>query len=179
MKYLKKYHVYDRFSKENKIFESLDQKEIHKLCDEYRIRNYIINDDGSIDVEGDVGLARLGLTKLPLKFRNVSGSFFCGDNQLVTLVGAPQSVGGKFVCDGNQLTTLEGAPQSVGDGFYCHNNQLRTLEGAPQSVGGYLYFNNNPVNLIVRDWIKRGDKDELIRYFLDLDVIQDDRVNNG
>ena len=144
-----------KYLREYKIFESLDQKDIHKLCKKYDIGNYTINDDGSIDVDGDVGLSRLGLTKLPLKFRNVSGH---------------------FVCDGNQLTTLEGAPQSVGRGFYCNNNQLTTLEGAPQSVGGYFYFNNNPVNLIVRDWIKRGDKDELIRYFLDLDVIQDDRL---
>jgi hypothetical protein len=184
-----------KYLKEYKIFESVD--DIHKLCKKYDIGNYTINDDGSIDVNGDVGLANLRLTKLPLKFRNVSGDFFCYNNQLTTLEGAPQSVGGnffcynnqlktlegapqsvggRFSCRDNQLTTLEGAPQSVGGDFYCGDNQLKTLEGASQSVGGRFWCYDNPVNLIIHDWIDRDDRDELIRYFLDLDVIQDDRL---
>jgi len=147
-----------------KLFENF--KDIDSICKELGIRNYTINPDGSIDVQGDVDISDKGLKELPLKFNDVSGSFYCPDNQLVSLEGAPQSVGkdfychnnklvnlegapqsvgGHFSCSYNQLTSLQGAPQSVGGDFYCHNNKLVSLEGAPQSVGGVFYCDNNPV----------------------------------
>jgi hypothetical protein len=108
------------------------------ICRKYNIKNYTINEDGSIDLDGNFYLhnSNGNLSRLPLKFRNVTGDFTCNYNQLTTLEGAPKSVGGGFYCGHNQLTTLEGAPQSVGGGFTCVNNQLTTLEGAPQTVGG-------------------------------------------
>ena len=116
------------------LFENFN--EIHKICKEYGIENYTINTDGTIDVVGNVNLFSKRLTKLPLKFRNVSGDFRCSYNKLTTLEGAPISVGGNFSCRDNKLTTLEGAPQSVSGNFYCDNNELTTLVGAPISVGG-------------------------------------------
>ena len=62
---------------------------------------YTINDDGSIDVLGHMNLSSLYLTKIPFKFRNVSGSFWCNINQLTSLEGAPNSVGGIFNCSNN------------------------------------------------------------------------------
>ena len=87
---------------------------IEFICKEYRITNYSINSDGSIDVDGDVNLSHKNLTRFPLKFRNVSGNFECYNNQLTNLEGSPQSVGSDFNCSDNQLITLEGGPQSVG-----------------------------------------------------------------
>jgi len=124
-----------KYLKEFKIFESV-LSDIDFLCKKYRIKNYTINGDGTIDVNGDVDLGSLKLTKLPLKFRNVSGDFLCYYNQLTSLEGSPQSVGGNFYCSNNQLTSLEGSPQSVGGDFWCDNNQLTSLEGGPKSVGG-------------------------------------------
>jgi len=118
-------------------------QEIREVCEKYNITNYIINDDCSIDVDGDVNLENMKLSKLPLKFRNVSYNFFCCYNQLTSLEGAPQSVGWGFYCSYNQLASLEGAPQSVGGGFYCRDNQLTSLDGAPQSVGGGFYCSYN------------------------------------
>jgi len=43
----------------------LTDKEIHKICKEYGIKNYTINTDGSIDVDGYVNLSKKRLTKLP------------------------------------------------------------------------------------------------------------------
>ena len=134
MRYLKSY---------SKLFEN--HQSIHDICKQYNIRDYTINDDGSIDVDGNVDLCDRSLTKLPLKFRSVSGYFDCEDNQLTTLEGAPKSIDGYFDCGNNQLTSLEGAPQSVGGDFYCYNNQLTSLEGAPQSVGGDFDCANNPI----------------------------------
>ena len=69
------------------------KQDIDFICKKYRITNYTINEDGSIDVDGDVNLSGAKLTKLPLNFRSVSGNFNCSYNQLTSLEGSPQSVG--------------------------------------------------------------------------------------
>ena len=109
---------------------------------------YTINDDGSIDVAGNVELNNKNLTKIPFKFRNVRGGFFCYNNQLTSLEGVPNNVGGYFYCHNNQLTSLEGAPNTVGGGFYCNDNQLTSLEGVPNTIGGYFYCNNNQLTTL-------------------------------
>jgi len=124
-----------------KFFES--KQEIDSICIKYGIRNYTINPDESIDVDGNVDLSSRKLEKIPLKFRNVRGSFYCSNNQLTSLEGCPQSVGGDFLCSGNQLTSLEGCPQSVGGNFSCSDNKLTSLKGCPQSVGGGFYCYSN------------------------------------
>jgi len=163
-----------------KIFENFNSDEkIHEICRKYNIENYTINPDGSIDVDGDVDISNRGLTKIPLKFRKVSGNFYCHNNKLTSLEGAPTSVGGDFYCSYNQLTSLEGAPTSVGGGFYCHNNKLTSLEGAPTSVGGDFYCSYNRLtslegsptsvsgyfdcddNPVYEVWKLFGDKDEI------------------
>ena len=100
------------------------------------------NPDGSYSTDGDVDLSSIYLKRLP-SFRFVGGDFYCYDNQLTSLEGAPQKVGGDFNCSRNQLTSLEGAPQEVGRYFDCGHNQLTSLEGAPQKVGGYFDCSRN------------------------------------
>jgi hypothetical protein len=95
---------YNQFIKESKT-------DIDSIPKAYGIMNYTINPDGSIDVDGDVGLNNERLTKLPLKFRNVGGDFYCSYNNLPSLEGCPQTVGGDFYCRNNQLTSLEGLPE--------------------------------------------------------------------
>ena len=104
---------------------------------------------GEVDVEGDFGCNMQGLSDFNgVRFGRVKGDFHCSDNQLTTLVGAPQDAGRGFYCDYNQLTTLEGAPQKVKGDFDCGNNQLTTLEGAPQIVGAdFLCMNNELTSL--------------------------------
>jgi len=124
-----------------KLYESFE--DIDSICREYYIKNYSINSDGTVDVDGDVYLSSKGLTKLPLKFGKVGDYFDCSNNQLTTLEGCPQSVGGSFNSASNKLTTLEGGPQSVGSHFNCTYNRLISLEGCPQSIGGYFSFQDN------------------------------------
>jgi hypothetical protein len=132
MKYIKKY----------KIFES--SSNIDEICNKYGIENYTINEDGSIDVEGNVNLNdRVVLSELPIKFGNVGGNFNCSGNKLTSLEGSPKSVGGNFNCSGNKLTSLEGSPKSVGGNFNCSRNKLTSLEGSPKSVGGGFYCSGN------------------------------------
>jgi hypothetical protein len=134
--------------KYNQFINESNQEDIDSICQKYRIKNYTINQDGTIDVDGNVYLSFKKLNKLPLKFRNVSGNFYCYNNQLTSLEGSPQSVGGGFFCEINKLTTLEGAPKSVGGCFYCYQNQLTTLEGSPQSVGGDFYCSINKLTTL-------------------------------
>ena len=133
-----------------KLYENFIQSdsEIHKLCIEYGIENYTIN-NGLVDVNGDVDLSSKNLTKLPIKFGVIIGYFSCDDNQLTSLEGAPQFVGSYFYCHNNKLTSLKGAPQEVSGDFYCHNNKLTTLEGAPQKVGNSFYCYNNKLTSLV------------------------------
>jgi len=130
-----------------KLFENFE--DIHKICKKYGIKNYTINNDGTIDVDGDVYLWRKGFTKLPLKFNHVSGDFSCHYNKLTTLEGGPQSVGGDFVCSYNKLTILEGGPKSVGGNFNCGRNNLTTLEGSPNSIDGCFSCSANQLTTLV------------------------------
>ena len=96
------------------------------------------------NVPGDLYLSGLGLTQLP-PMGVVGGDFYCSNNQLTSLEGAPEKVGGDFSCSYNQLTSLTGAPKEVGGGFYCYSNQLTSLKGAPKEVGGDFFCDNNPL----------------------------------
>ena len=107
------------------------------------IGNYTINADLTVDVMGGVQLNGFNLTKIPVKFGKVSGGFYCYNNQLRTLEGAPREVGGHFMCWGNKLTSLEGAPQKVDGAFDCRQNNLTSLEGAPKKVGEHFNCANN------------------------------------
>ncbi len=179
-----------------KLFESttrMSDQEIHRICKEHFIRRYIINPNGSISVDGDVRLSNRHLKRIPLVFKEVSGDFFCHDNQLTSLKGCPEKVGGDFDCYHNKLTSLEGCPEKMGGYFHCSGNQLTSLEGCPD-VGsiycisnqitsfegipefweGHLNIFNNPVDEIFELFNKDVRCIDLINEF---DVIQGDKVS--
>jgi hypothetical protein len=97
---------------------------ISLICKKYGITNYIVNPDGSIDVDGDVDLSFNDLTEFPLRFNRVDGDFRCNNNNLTSLKGCPRWVGGYFDCDDNKLTSLEFSPDHVGGYFSCIDNDL-------------------------------------------------------
>ena len=101
-----------------------EKDRIDSICIQYHIENYTINPNGSIDVNGDVSLSQINLTKLPLVFGNVTGQFNCSGNGLTTLDGSPRTIGGNFSCYANVLTTLEGSPIKIGGYYHCGFNQL-------------------------------------------------------
>ena len=127
---------------------------IEEICRKYDIENYTINDDGTIDVDGDVILAELDLKELPLNFNRVEGEFDCSYNFLTSLKGCPKYVGYKFACSYNELTTLEYSPEIVEDSFVCANNDLTTLVGGPKEVGGFFCYNNKNLTSLKGNPIK-------------------------
>ena len=118
---------------------------IEQICKKYNIENYTINEDGSIDVNGNVDLSSRLLKRLPLLFNRVSGFFDCSDNELTTLEGSPKYVGSDFNCTYNKLTSLKYGPEYVGEDFLCSNNQLISLEGSPEYVGINFYCNETGI----------------------------------
>jgi len=159
-------------------FEDIDslRRLFIPLCRRYGIENYTINEDGSIDVDGNVNLSNSGLRELSLKFRNVTGSFYCHDNKLTSLEGSPVEVGGDFVCYHNNLTSLDGCPKSIGRNFYCQYNNLTSLEGMCNFLGD-IYFCFNPCELIYRGWIDDKDnRDMLLDLMLDYDFLRGSEI---
>lgn len=101
----------------------------HLLHENFRITGTSTIDPqtGRVSVKGHVGL-KTRVPQLLVHFDQVSGGFFCDDNLLTTLLGAPTHVGGDFWCQNTPLTSLEHAPDSVGGWFVCsHDPQLPML----------------------------------------------------
>jgi len=180
-----------------KIFESTSpnfptsREEVIQVCTRYRIRNYTINDDLSIDVDGDVELDSKNLEYLPVRFNYVSGYFYCNYNELKTLEGCPKTVGdgfscainnlkslegcpetvrGYFKCSFNELETLENGPQTVDGDFYCRSNELTDLEHFPE-VGGIINIGKNKVYYLVHTFIKNANS-FLIEDFIDYEIVR-------
>lgn len=136
----------------------------------YKVKNYTINEDLSVDVKGNVNLSsgytKLDITRFPLKFRNITGDFscdhclleslvgaplrvegdfYCGDNKLKSLVGAPEFIGGAFGCEGNFLTNLCGSPKYIYKDFDCSFNKIHQLNEMPNFIGGDFYCSWNNI----------------------------------
>ena len=111
---------------------------ISLICKKYGIENYTINEDGSIDVNGNVNLSYKGLTELPLTFNKVTGYFDCSRNNLTSLKGSPRWVGGSFNIIYNLITSLEFSPEYVGLWFSFEHNDL-TDNYCDTEIGGSFY----------------------------------------
>ena len=149
MRHIKTYRIFENQSKDN--------SELIRELERFDIRNYTINNDGTIDVDGGVYLYHMDLTKIPFKFGKVTGDFLCYNNKLTSLEGCPNEVGGYFACFNNQLTNLIGGPQEVGADYSCYNNKLETLEGCAGDIGEYLDCTNNNLEMLDCSSVINGD----------------------
>jgi hypothetical protein len=122
----------------------MDRRQVEQWLANYRITNYIINKDLTVDVDGNVAIAVCQLQEIPVKFGKVTGMFDCSNNILTTLKNCPDYTGSTFVCLSNKLTSLQGCPSYVGGNFSCSRNfNLTSLQGCPKYVGHdfYCYYN--------------------------------------
>jgi len=118
---------------------------IKAWLDDAEIKHYTINDDLTVDVDGNVDLRNRMETEFPshVRFGMVTEGFYCAGNSLVSLVGCPKIVGGNFNCDHNLLVSLEESPKTVVGYFSCSHNRLKSLGGSPKMVGGNFYCDHN------------------------------------
>jgi len=126
-------------------------KEQIEFLDQFTKGRWTLNEEtGLVDIEGDFDCCRKNLTDFKgVRFGVVTGDFYCHDNSLTSLEGAPQEVGKYFDCSNNSLTSLVGAPKKVGRSFYCSNNSLTNLVGAPKKVRGDFYCHTNKLTSLV------------------------------
>ena len=177
-----------KYIQDYRLFESSDglTDEQRKFLDEYASGRWSVNSEGLVDVKGNFNCGGRGLEDfLGIRFGKVSGSFYCGGNQLRTLDGAPREVGEYFGCYDNQLRTLEGSPRKVGDGFYCGINPLISLEGAPEVIMGSFRFKNTYFRYNLQSFLNEIDDikpDEisllLTHHFFTVEVIQEQITKN-
>jgi hypothetical protein len=166
MKYLKKY----------KLFE--DTVNIEEVCEQYGIENYTVNNDNTVDVDGNVYFRDDNIKLLPVNFNIVNGYFKCYNCNLTSLKGAPKSVGNTFNCDKNKLTSLQYSPEVLESGDYdCNSNiikslkyitspipgdlnveynKLTSLEFCP-IVQGTVYCSNNEINTFINFYFYKDD----------------------
>ena len=142
---------------------------ISLICKKYGIENYTINDDGSIDVNGNVDLLWYRLTELPLNFNRVTGYFNCNCNKLTTLKGSPKWVGGSFSCINNRLPSLEFCPDYVGGDFYCTGNKL-TDNYCDTEICGKFYTSLEQDGLIdnYNEWRKLYKRKKILNDIFDM-----------
>ena len=122
------------------ILEKTIKNLIIEWLNKYNIKNYNINNDLTINVNGNVDLYGYSESQLPdhIQFNEVNGYFNIGYSQIKTLKGCPKIVNGEFYCSAcSKLKTLKGAPEIIGSTFICLNcPKLISLEGAPEIVNG-------------------------------------------
>ena len=168
MKHIKPYEIFESASPN---FPTT-REEVIEVCERYRIKNYTINDDLSIDVDGDVHLYSKNLEYLPLRFSYVSGAFLCFDNELKTLEGCPQTVGRSFSCSNNFLVSLKGCPQTVRGSFNCSYNKITDLEHFPED-SHTIYIENNPIYNLINTFIFKPKTDSfMIEDFVDYEIVR-------
>lgn len=191
MKHIKPYKLFEKQEPQHPGFPTTE-KEIHRLCNEYDIKDYTINNDLSIDVNGSVFFHSNGFQYLPLNFNYITVDFYCYDNHLISLEGSPQKIDGHFFCYNNRLETLKGGPNEVGGAFSCDKNILISLEGCPKKVGSVFCCNNNdlrvidylpekmnnfeilynPIECIFREFIYEENLNELVDEFNEYSIIR-------
>ena len=165
--------------KSYKQFINESKNSIESICKKYGITDYIINEDGSIDVNGDVDLRTEKLTNIPLKFGKVNGYFACSFNRLISLEGCPESVGGDFGCSFNKLTSLEGCPEIISGDFDCSSNFITNFKGISEFFEGIFYCYRNPIIDIYHLFNKSHDyllNQKCIKWINEFDVIQGNNI---
>ena len=121
------------------------EQEIKSWCEEMRIKNYTINSQGEIDVDGNVSLGERNFKELPYKFGQIEG-FFEVDRcpHLISLKNSPNYVRGYFSCSGcKNLDSLEGCPKKIGLTFFCNSCKR------PFEIEEIQKFSNINVNRII------------------------------
>ena len=113
-----------------KLFENFDKKSfIDEFCFENYIKNYTINEDGSIDVNDNVALQFTNLNgKLPIKFNMVQGYFRAISCNLTTLEGFPEYVGGELDFSKNEIKSFEYTPKHVNGNYICDGNKISEID---------------------------------------------------
>lgn len=125
------------------INESIDSKYlIEYWLKKNNDANYIINDDLSVDVDGDVNIISKKLDKIPIKYNNIKGNFDCSNNNLSTFDNFPEYVGNYMWCNQNEFISLKGFSTYIGKSLVLDENKLTNLIGLSHMNIDLVIFDN-------------------------------------
>lgn len=119
--------------------------QVETWLQKYRIENYIIRDNLTVDVDGHVFLIAKRLSNIPIQFGIVTGEFNCSANFLTSLKGVPFHVKGDFACNQNFLKDLAYAPLEVEGHFLADNNKIVSLEGITSNLNKLVDLHRNEI----------------------------------
>ncbi len=111
--------------------------------EDWNIRRYKINDDGTLDVYQYIDMRLTNIKYLPFDFRVVLGSMDISRNYLESLRGTPKYINGMFNCADNNLDTLEHGPLIVNGNYVAFKNKLKSLKHIAVKIGGRMEVSNN------------------------------------
>lgn len=89
-----------------KKFKMNEKNAIVDWLDQQRIKNYSINEDLTINVQGNVNTSKRKLTHIPVQFHHVTGYFDCSENKLISLKGSPLYIDDDLYAGQNQLIII-------------------------------------------------------------------------
>ena len=154
-----------------------NKEDIAKWLRKYDIDDYTINEDLTVDVEGNVYLDRAFMGQSKEEWLEELESYnehtdpeaqidfeLCDDgsyegngshhvyeektDQVYELPIQFGRVSGNFWINHNELRTLKGCPHTVGLSFSCENNELHSLASAPATIGHHFWCEANPLEEI-------------------------------
>lgn len=153
----------------------------HKLL-EYGVQHYYINDNLTVDVDGDLVIwpstknlngfttnpetfkdswshyissffQSLADNGLDIKFGMVNGDFDCSRVNLRTLRNCPVWVSGDYNISHNRLGSLDGLAEYIGGDLYIQNNYLEDLNFSNSLILGEIYcWSNSKVEDVIQKW---------------------------
>ena len=117
----------------NQPFVHIEKQRIIDWLESMEIKNYIVNNDLTVDVNGEVILSNKNLLEIPVQFGVVMGNFSVSNNKkLTSLVGSPKKCEIFYCNDCDSLKSLEFAPKKC-EIFSCSGcASLKNLECSPE-----------------------------------------------
>lgn len=142
----------------------MNKDKIENLLLDYGVQNYVINNDFTVDIDGDLVLWPDGkpFTMDWLEYFNfgmVNGDVHGEFNALITLEGLPNWVSGDYYINNNHLTSLKYLPKYIGGDLYIHHNKLEELDLGDTYIGGEIYAWANPkLDKLNQEWAYSGER---------------------
>ena len=72
------------------------REEVENWLIKMQIKNYVINEDLTVNVNESVDISYKKLVEIPVQFGIVKSHFHCNHNELTSLEGCPEVVNGRF-----------------------------------------------------------------------------------
>ena len=136
------------------------EKIAHWLHEHFVPSTFEINDDLSVDVDGDVDLRDQNLKIIPVKFNRIYGYFSCAQNDLKDASFAPKYVQHSFFAWANPLTSFSNFPSYIGNTLSLletNINSLHNIHMVCKHVGGKIMIPSGCSHLLGIFLIKGGN----------------------